>query len=501
MKSSLLEHYLTNIPVEKRQSEIIAYLATLDHLEKKEPFIAQKIVNELNVQRSTLKLIASENYCSLTVQLAMGNLLTDKYAEGYPYHRFYAGCENVDAIESEAVNRVKKLFGAEHAFVQPHSGADANLIAFWAILIQKIQNPTIEKLGKKSPDALTPDEWENLRQSLCGQTFLGMSLSSGGHLTHGFRQNISAKMMRAVTYEVNPHTHLIDYASIAALARQEKPLILLAGYSAYPRRINFAKMREIADDVGAVLVVDMAHFAGLVGGKVFQGEENPLPYAHVVTSTTHKTLRGPRGGFVLSTSEFADNINKGCPFVMGGPLPHVMAAKAIGFQENLEPSFQIYAEKIVENARSLAEGLQRRGLKIVTNGTDNHLVLIDVSELGITGRIAEAALHEVGITANRNMIPFDSNGAWYTSGIRLGTAALTTRGMGKEEMNEVADLVSHTLLHIRPYKQDKSSETSKAKGEIDQNISHEIQARILDLLKNFPLYPELGMMNDTKYHK
>lgn len=487
----LLDNYLSQAAQEKRRSDVIAYLAALDHLSKVSPSIAENIVKELRTQRSTLKLIASENYCSLSVQLAMGNLLTDKYCEGYPYHRFYAGCENVDAIEQEAVDKAKAVFGAAHAYVQPHSGADANLVAFWAILIQRIQNPEIEKLGKKNLEELTPAEFEKVRQLLCNQSFMGLGLSSGGHLTHGFKQNISAKMMRAVPYDVDPTTHLLDYGKIAEIARKERPLILLAGYSAYPRRINFAKMREIADEVGAVLMVDMAHFSGLVAGKAFQGDEDPIPFAHVVTSTTHKTLRGPRGGFVLCTAEFADNVNKGCPFVLGGPLPHVIAAKAICFQEAQTAEFRTYAQKVIENSRSLAEGLRKLGVSVVTGGTDNHLVLIDVSKLGLTGRIAEAALTEAGITANRNMVPFDPNGAWYTSGIRLGTPALTTLGMGKVEMDEVADLIAKIIQHTHPKTVEKTGQPSQAKGETEQKIIEEVRGRIRSLLHHYPLYPEL----------
>ncbi|MFC2049084.1 glycine hydroxymethyltransferase [Chlamydiota bacterium] len=489
-KSSLLDSYFARTKKEERASDVVAYLATLDHLQSASPSLADNILKELRKQRSTLKLIASENYSSLTVQLAMGNLLTDKYCEGYPYHRFYAGCENVDAIEAEAAESARSLFGAEHAYVQPHSGADANLVAFWAILAQKIQNPTLEKLGKKNPDELTAEEFESLRQQLCNQKFMGMGLSSGGHLTHGFRQNVSAKMMRAITYEVDPKTHLLDYDAIARVARKEKPLILLAGYSAYPRRVNFAKMRAIADEIGAVFMVDMAHFAGLVAGKAFNGEENPVPYAHMITSTTHKTLRGPRGGFVLCTSEFADSVNKGCPYVLGGPLPHVIGAKGIAFKEASTDAFSTYARKVIENARALAEGLMKRGITLVTGGTDNHLVLLDVSNLGITGRIAEGALTEAGITANRNMVPLDSNGAWYTSGIRLGTPALTTLGMGKEEMDEVADIIASILRATRPMIME-TGKPGKAKGESDKKVLEAARQRIKALLGSYPLYPKL----------
>ena len=298
-------------------------------------------------------------------------------------------------------------------------------------------------------------------------------------------------MMRAVTYEVDPHTHLLDYGKIAEIARRKRPLILLAGYSAYPRRINFAKMGEIAHEVGAVLMVDMAHFAGLVAGKAFQGEENPVPYAQVITSTTHKTLRGPRGGFILCTPEFSESVDKGCPFVLGGPLPHVIAAKAIGFKENQSPGFQSYAQQVIENARALAEGLLKRGICVVTQGTDNHLVLIDVSRLGITGTIAESALTESGVTANRNMVPFDLNGAWYTSGLRLGTPALTTLGMGKDEMDEVADIINKIVRHTRPKLWKKQVRLVKLRGETDLAILDEAKCRIRALLDRYPLYPEL----------
>ncbi len=296
---TLLENYFSKTPQAARKSATIAYLAELDHLLQSHPEIAKHILQELADQRSSLKLIASENYSSLSVQLAMGNLLTDKYCEGYPHHRFYAGCENVDAIEETAVEYAKKLFKADHAYVQPHSGADANLVAFWAILLEKVQTKEIEKLGQKTVDQLSREEYERVRQLLCNQKIMGLSLSSGGHLTHGFRHNVSSKMFQAIPYDVDPKTGLLDYAKIAEIAKAEKPLILLAGYSAYPRKIDFAKMREIADSVNATFMVDMAHFAGLVAGGVFTGNYNPIPFAHIVSSTTHKTLRGPRGGLVL----------------------------------------------------------------------------------------------------------------------------------------------------------------------------------------------------------
>lgn len=368
-----LKNYLTKYPVEQSRTGVIAYLAALDHITEAYPEVAQAIIKELKDERSHLKLIASENFSSLAVQLAMGNLLTDKYAEGYPHHRFYAGCHNVDSVEELAQKELIKLFGCDYAYVQPHSGADANLVALWSILIQRVQNPALEKLGKKSIDELTADEYEAIRQLLVNQKLMGMSLNSGGHLTHGYRHNVSSKMLKAVVYDVDRKTELLDYGVLAKQVLAEKPTILLAGYSAYSRRLNFAKLREIADTVGAVLFVDMAHFAGLVAGGVFVDEYNPIPYADIVSSTTHKTLRGPRGGFVLCKKEFAESVNKGCPVVLGGPLPHVIAAKAIAFQEANKPEFKTYASRIVENAQALAERFSSKGIRIVTGGTENQL--------------------------------------------------------------------------------------------------------------------------------
>lgn len=490
---SRLQRYLSTIPPEKQSPAAIAYLASLDHIETVYPEIAASIAHELEDQRSHLKLIASENFSSLAVQLAMGNLLTDKYAEGYAHHRFYAGCENVDAIEDAAQAELKKLFNCDHAYVQPHSGADANLIAFWSILVQRIQNKEVEKLGKKSVDELNAQDYEKIRQLMLNQKILGMSLNSGGHLTHGYRHNVSSKMMQAFHYDVDAKTELLDYKVLAEQAKQIKPTILLAGYSAHPRRINFAKMREIANEVGAVFVVDMAHFSGLVAGKVFKDEFNPIPYADIVTSTTHKTLRGPRGGFVLCTKEYAETVNKGCPLVLGGPLPHVMAAKAIAFKEANTSSFQQYSQKIVENANALANRLQQNGLRLITGGTENHMVILDISKFGLTGRHAENALREAMLTVNRNAIPFDANGPWYTSGIRIGTPATTTLGMGKEEMHEIADIIVDVLTHTKPSTIVKTGEPSKANCVTDAAVVQKAKNRVKELLEQFPLYPEINM--------
>jgi glycine hydroxymethyltransferase len=421
----------------------------------------------------------------------MGNWLTDKYAEGIPYHRFYAGCENIDAIEKLAVDNVLKLFNAEGAYVQPHSGADANLVAFWSILIQRIQTPEIEKLGKKTLDELTPEEYERVRQLLVNQKIMGLSLNSGGHLTHGYRHNLSSKMMKAIHYEVDPKTFLLDYKKIREQALKEKPLILLVGYSAYSRAIDFAAMKTIADEVGATLMVDMAHFAGLVAGGVFTGDFNPIPWADVVTSTTHKTLRGPRGGVVLCKKEYQEAVNKGCPLALGGPLPHVLAAKAIAFQEALKPSFKTYAHQIVSNSRALAKRLMEQGIPVLTGGTDNHLFVMDISSFGLNGRHAENALRLAGITANRNAIPYDKNGPWYTSGIRLGTAAITTLGMKEREMDEIGDIIALVLKHTRPEKVEKTQEASKVNVKVDLAALNEAKKRVKDLLKQHPLYPEI----------
>lgn len=463
----------------------INFLSQLEIMWQNDPISAKAIMKELEDQRSSLKLIASENYSSLAVQSAMGNWLTDKYAEGFPLRRFYAGCENIDQVEAVAAERACKLFDAEHAFVQPHCGADANLLAFMAVLLDRVQNPWIEKLGLKGIDGLSAEEFEKLRLSFSGQKLLGMSLNSGGHLTHGYRMNISSRLFQAIHYEVEPETHLIDYDKLRKQALEHKPLILLAGYSAYPRRLNFAKMREIADECGAVLMSDMAHFAGLVAGKVLVGDEDPIAHSHIVTTTTHKTLRGPRGGLVLCKKELAPSVNKACPLMMGGPLPHVMTAKSIAFKEALEPSFGNYAARICENAKALAEGLMKRGHKLWSDGTDNHLMVIQVHQLGLTGKQAELVLRSVGITVNRNSIPFDPQGAWLTSGVRLGTPALTTLGMGPAEMDKVAQWIDLALRSALADSQDKSLAT------LEPSVANRIRQEIQELKTHFPLYPEI----------
>ena len=471
-----------------------AFNKALEVIATSEPLVAEHIRGELGNQRSQLKLIASENYASPAVLLAMGNWFSDKYAEGTPGHRFYAGCEFVDKIELLASDHAKELFGANYAYVQPHSGIDANLVAFWSILAHRIEAPFLLSQKKKHVNDLTNADWETLRQSFGNQRMIGMSLDAGGHLTHGFRPNISGKLFDQRSYGVDPETETLDYASINSLAQEFRPLVIVAGYSAYPRKVNFATMREIADSIGATFMVDMAHFAGLVAGKVFVDDFDPVANAHIVTSTTHKSLRGPRGGIVLSNeSELSEFIDKGCPMVLGGPLANVMAAKAVAFAEALEPEFQVYASEVVNNATALAEGIEKRGGRLVTGGTDNHLVLVDVREFGLTGRQAETALEEAGVIVNRNSIPFDPNGAWYTSGIRLGTPALTSLGMDATEMDEVADIICSTLKATEP-KTTESGDTSKAQYKISDDLCADNRKRAGDLLNQNPLYPDLRLI-------
>jgi glycine hydroxymethyltransferase len=493
MQTNPVIQYLSKTKPEAVDIHFLSYLSNLTAVKEVAPEIASAIVRELESQRTNLKLIASENYSSLATQFAMGNLLTDKYAEGYVGHRFYAGCDNVDAVEEYAAKKACEIFGAEYAYVQPHSGADANLIAYWAILSTRIEMPQLAHFGETNLSHLSREQWEGIRQALGNQRLLGLDYYSGGHLTHGYRNNVSARMFDAHSYGVDPKTNLIDYESIEKIAHEIKPLILLAGYSAYPRLIDFKRMRAIADGVGAVFMVDMAHFAGLVAGGVFTGDYNPVAHAHVVTTTTHKTLRGPRGGMILCTKEFQEAVEKGCPLVIGGPLPHVMAAKAVALTEAAGQDFKLYSTKIVENAKALAGALIREGASLSTGGTDNHLMLIDVRPYNLTGRQAESALRECGVTLNRNSLPFDPNGPWYTSGLRVGTPAITTLGMGKEEMAEIAAIIGLVLKGTKAVAGNKEGETSKAKYEIAAESKSEGVARIRKLLERFPVYPELDL--------
>ncbi len=387
----------------------------LDHnapLRVADPTVARLIDQELRRQQQGLELIASENFASRAVIDAMGTPLTNKYAEGYPGRRYYGGCEVVDQIEQLAIDRLKQLFGAEHANVQPHSGAQANFAAFMAVV---------------KP----------------GETIMGMSLPHGGHLSHGAAVNHSGTIWRAVHYGVDPATGRIDYDQVREQARRERPRLIIAGGSAYARIIDFAAFRSIADEVGAIFLVDMAHFAGLVAGGVYP---SPVPHAQVVTSTTHKTLRGPRAGLILSTAEYAKAIDKSVfPGTQGGPLQHVIAAKAVAFGEALTDDFKQYSRQVVDNAKALARGLTNRGYAIVSGGTDSHLMLVDLRPKNLTGKVAEAVLGRAAITVNKNTVPDDPQSPFVTSGIRIGTPAVTTRGMGVKEMGRIADLIDRAL--------------------------------------------------------
>jgi len=400
----------------------------MDFLRKVDPEISRVTAQEGKRQKETINLIASENYASRAVMQAEGTFFTNKYAEGYPSKRYYGGCENMDIVEDLAIERAKKLFRADHANVQPHSGSQANMAAYYALL-----------------------EY--------GDTVMGMSLAHGGHLTHGDRVSFSGKSYNFIQYGVNRETERMDYKEIEKLAKKHKPKLIVAGASAYPRIIDFERLRNIADTVGAKLLVDMAHIAGLVAVGL---HPTPIPYAEVVTSTTHKTLRGPRSGFILCQQDFAAAIDDGVfPQMQGGPLMQVIAAKAVCFQEAMQPGFTDYQRAVLDNAKVLAEGLQQNGLRLVSGGTDNHMVLVDLTETGVTGKQAEEALGRVGIVVNRNTVPFDPSPPRITSGIRLGTPAVTTRGFGTEEMKKIAALVIDIISRI-----DDASVQKKAAQEV-----------------------------------
>lgn len=413
----------------------------MEHLIKQDPAIAAAMQQELTRQREKIELIASENFVSHAVMEAMGTVLTNKYAEGYPSKRYYGGCEYVDVVENIARDRLKQLFGAEHANVQPHSGAQANMAVYHAFL---------------QP----------------GDIVLGMNLSHGGHLTHGSPVNFSGMLYKFVDYGVDAETHRINYEDVRQKALEHKPKMLVAGASAYPRIIDFAKLKEIADEVGAYLMVDMAHIAGLVATGI---HPSPVPYADFVTSTTHKTLRGPRGGLILCKEQYAKAIDKAVfPGIQGGPLMHIIAAKAVAFGEALSPEFADYTRRIVENAHALAEALVANGINLVSGGTDNHLMLIDVRNLNLTGKVAEKLLDDVGITTNKNTIPFDPASPFITSGVRIGTPAVTSRGMDPAAMAEIAAIIALVL-----------------KNPEDEAKHNEARERIAALNAKFPLYPGL----------
>ena len=410
----------------------------MSFLEKQDPNIQAVINQELARQRDKLEMIASENFVSQAVMEAQGSVLTNKYAEGYPGKRYYGGCENVDVIETLAIERAKRLFGAEHANVQPHSGSQANFGVYFALL---------------QP----------------GDTIVGMNLSHGGHLTHGSPVNVSGTYFNVVPYGVDAETQQIDYDEFCKIVLEAKPKLIIAGGSAYSRQIDFKKMAEVAHEVDAIFMVDMAHFAGLVAAGL---HPNPVEYADIVTTTTHKTLRGPRGGLILCKEKYAKAIDKSIfPGIQGGPLMHVIAAKAVALGEALQPEFKVYAQQIIDNAKALAAALQDKGLTIVSGGTDTHVMLVDVRSTGLTGKEAEHLLDEVGITCNKNTIPFDPASPFVTSGIRLGTPALTTRGLQVKDMEEIADIIAAVL-----------------KNPEDKAVHEEASKRVATLCEAYPLY-------------
>ncbi len=411
-----------------------------EHVKNVDPEIYESLQNELGRQRQNLELIASENFVSQAVLDTMGSIMTNKYAEGYPGKRYYGGCEYVDVAEQLAIDRVKELFGAEHANVQPHSGASANTAVYFAML-----DP--------------------------GDTILGLDLSHGGHLTHGMRINISGRYYHAEAYQVDPETEQIDYDIVRKRALEVKPKMLVAGASAYPRALDFKKFREIADEVGALLFVDMAHIAGLVAAGLHM---NPVPYADFVTSTTHKTLRGPRGGLILCKEDYRRKIDSAVfPGTQGGPLMHVIAAKAVSFKEALDPSFKVYQQQVIDNARVLGESLVEKGIDLVSGGTDTHLMLLKLKGTGATGKVMQERLDSVHITTNKNTVPFETESPMVTSGLRIGTPAVTTRGMGEGEMREIADLIAKAIFDF-------------------EGSQQEIRDRVAALVEKFPLYHELS---------
>ncbi|WP_147212460.1 serine hydroxymethyltransferase [Oceanobacillus sojae] len=410
----------------------------MEYVKQADNEVFQAMLQEKERQQDKIELIASENFVSRAVMDAMGSILTNKYAEGYPDKRYYGGCEYVDIVEDLARERAKEIFGADHANVQPHSGSQANMAVYFTFL---------------EP----------------GDTVLGMNLNHGGHLTHGSPVNFSGGLYNFVDYGVDKETEQLDYDAVLEKAKEVKPKLIVAGASAYSRSIDFKKFREIADAVGAYLMVDMAHIAGLVATG---HHENPVPHADFVTTTTHKTLRGPRGGMILCKEEYAKKIDKAIfPGIQGGPLMHIIAAKAVSFKEVLSDDFKAYSGNIIDNAKALGEALQKEGIRIVSGGTDNHLLLLDVTPLNLTGKVAEKALDDVGVTTNKNTIPFDTESPFVTSGVRIGTAAVTTRGFGIEEMKEIAEIISLTLKNYE-----------------DEAKLKEVKQRVQALTEKFPLY-------------
>ncbi|MBL8014538.1 MAG: serine hydroxymethyltransferase [Candidatus Omnitrophica bacterium] len=413
----------------------------MKHLKHSDPEIYQSVINELKRQKENIELIASENIVSQSVLEAAGSIMTNKYAEGYPAARYYNGCEYVDVAESLAIDRAKQLFGGEHVNVQPHSGSQANMAVYLAAINT-------------------------------GDTVLGLDLACGGHLTHGLKINFSGRMYNVVSYKVDPKTELIDMDEVERLAAEHKPKMIIAGYSAYSRVLDFARFRNICDKIGAILFVDMAHFAGLVAAGIYP---NPVPYAEFVTTTTHKTLRGPRGGMIICRKDFAKKVDSAIfPGIQGGPLMHIIAAKAVSFKEALSPAFKDYQKQTVANAKAFAQAMTEKGFRIVSGGTDNHLFMVDLRSKNVSGKDAATVLDQVHITVNKNLIPYDPEKATVTSGLRIGTPAVTTRGMKENDMRRIAELIDRAIVF-----------------RADANALPKVKDDVVALMKEFPIYPEL----------
>ena len=471
------------------------YATALSLIAREDSEIAEAILQEFEDQRTNLKLIASENYTSIPVQAAMGNLLTDKYSEGIPGARFYAGCRNIDTIESLAQRRAEKLFGADYACVQPHCGSDANLLAYWMVLSKRCLAPSLEEIAQrtgkkvKSLQELELSDWEKVRQLCHNQKLLAMDYYSGSHLTHGYRANVSGQLFEVHTYSVGEDGR-IDYEALEKKVQEVKPLILLAGYSAFSRGINFRLLSDFAERNNATLVVDCAHFAGLLSAKApsFTGDFDPVPFASIVTSTTHKTLRGPRGGLLLCKEEYRPYAEKACPMVMGGQLPHVVAAKAVAFGEALREDFSEYGKQVVRNSQALADVFLELGVPVISGGTDNHMVILDVWKgYGLTGRQAEGILSECGLCVNRQAIVDDMNGVWYTSGIRIGSAAVSSLGMKEKELAEIGRLINYVLSH--------TVGVGLSKWEVEDGVVEKARKEVRELLgrKEFRLYRKVNL--------
>lgn len=474
----------------KDQLEALCVTSQYESIGLADRQIQAVLAKELDFQRKTLRLIPSENYTSLPVLFTMGTWLSDKYAEGSPGNRYYGGCQNIDTLETLAEERLMRLFpGFDGCSVQPHCGSDANLLAYTIALTVKVELPAIEEFNRRHEKNYTlntlPQElFEEMRSRFVGQALMGFACSDGGHLTHGMRRNISSKLFRPVQFSVEAD-ETIDYDQVEELALKEKPILIVAGITSYPRNLNFRRLREIADKCSAVLLTDISHIAGLVASELFEDPYNPLPYADILTSTTHKTLRGPRGAIILARKPFSHFLGKACPLTMGGPLPHVMAAKAIAFQEALQPDFRDYSAKTLKNAQSLARRLLQHGLPLYTGGTSNHLLVINVRKaFQLSGAQAEIALESCGLITNKNLLPGDKGSQ--TSGVRLGTPALTTRGLGEKEMEQIGDFVFQIL---------EKTQIIKEKVIVEEEVVKRVRDQVDQLCSAFPLYSHIPSLS------